>query len=130
MPRAIRAAFAVIAGLATWFVVATVCNVALRAILAGYAQAEPAMAFSFIMLLARLALGALSSLCAGLACAMVGRSGIAAAAVLGGLLVTLFVPIHVGLWSKFPVWYHLSFLTSLLPITLLGFGLRGKLLAR
>ena len=27
------------------------------------------------------------------------------------------------IWNKFPVWYHLTFLLSLLPLTLLGAAL-------
>jgi hypothetical protein len=40
------------------------------------------------------------------------------------LLLALFVPVHVGLWAKFPLWYHVVFLGSLIPLVLLG----GKLL--
>jgi hypothetical protein len=32
----------------------------------------------------------------------------------------LFVPVHVGLWATFPVWYHLLFLGSLVPLVLAG----------
>jgi hypothetical protein len=35
-------------------------------------------------------------------------------------LLALFIPNHYLLWDKFPVWYHLTFLVSLLPLTLLG----------
>jgi hypothetical protein len=41
-----------------------------------------------------------------------------AIAVVAGLIV--FVPAHVMLWDKFPIWYHLSFLLSLVPLTYLG----------
>jgi hypothetical protein len=37
-----------------------------------------------------------------------------------------FIPEHVMLWEKFPVWYHLAFLLSLVPLTYVGgrFGSR------
>jgi hypothetical protein len=36
------------------------------------------------------------------------------AAFLSGLaLMGLFTPVHYWMWSKFPVWYHLTFLLSL-----------------
>jgi len=36
------------------------------------------------------------------------------------LLLVAFIPEHVSLWDKFPVWYHLTFLASLVPLTYLG----------
>ena len=56
---------AVIAALVTWFFVATVLNLALCAWWAHYHEAEPAFNFTFAMKLARLVLGAISSLGAG-----------------------------------------------------------------
>ena len=43
-----------------------------------------------------------------------------AAMYFGILLLALFIPNHYLLWDKFPVWYHLTFLVSLFPLTLLG----------
>ena len=39
------------------------------------------------------------------------------------LILALFVPVHVSLWSTFPVWYHLVFLGSLVPLVILGSAL-------
>ena len=47
-----------------------------------------------------------------------------AAIALGILLLVLFIPNHYLLWEKFPVWYHLTFLVSLFPLTLLGATLK------
>ena len=47
-----------------------------------------------------------------------------AAKVLGIMLLAMFIPVHYGLWDKFPVWYHLTFLVSLLPLTLVGAALK------
>jgi hypothetical protein len=38
----------------------------------------------------------------------------------GAILLVAFVPVHLGLWDKFPVWYHLTFLLSLVPLIYLG----------
>jgi hypothetical protein len=43
----------------------------------------------------------------------------------GVLLLIGFIPVHVMLWDKFPVWYHLAFLLSLVPLTYLGGTWRG-----
>jgi hypothetical protein len=32
----------------------------------------------------------------------------------------MFIPQHIMLWDKFPVWYHLTFLASLVPLTWIG----------
>ena len=49
------------------------------------------------------------------------RTGSIASALLAGLLlVGGFVPQHIMLWEKFPVWYHLTFLVSLVPLVYVG----------
>jgi hypothetical protein len=72
------------------------------------------------MKLVRLALGALASVCSGFVAAWIANGRRTAAIALGILLLVLFIPNHYLLWEKFPVWYHLTFLVSLFPLTLLG----------
>ena len=38
----------------------------------------------------------------------------------GVVLLAAFIPEHITLWEKFPVWYHLTFLLSLIPLTFAG----------
>jgi hypothetical protein len=123
-PSSSNAAFktigAAIAALVTWFFVATVLNLGLRAWWPHYDEAELAFNFTFAMKLARLVLGAISSLGAGFVAAWIGKGRMSAATLTGIVLLGLFIPGHYRVWSKFPVWYHLTFLVSLLPLTLLG----------
>ncbi len=121
-----RKLLAVVAGFATWFVVATVLDRALRLAWPRYAEVLPALSFTLGMLVARLVEGAASTLAAGAVTAWIGRRSVAAAVATGVLLLLLFVPTHAMLWSRFPIWYHLLFLGSLGPLTLLGASLRGK----
>jgi hypothetical protein len=121
-----RKLLAAVAGFAAWFVVATVCDRALRLAWPGYAEVLPTLSFSLGMLGARLAEGAASTIAAGAIAAWIARRGVAAPVAVGALLLLLFVPTHAMLWSRFPVWYHLVFLGSLLPLTLLGARLRGS----
>ena len=110
----------VIGGLVAWFLIATIGNRVLRAAWPGYAEVEVSMTFTLGMLLVRLVLGALSSLGAGLVAALItNRSGIAIKS-LAGMLLILFIPVHYSLWERFPTWYHLVFLASLVVVTLLG----------
>ena len=73
----------IVAGLIVWFVVATIVNLGFRAFWPAYAQVESAMNFTLAMQFARLALGALSSLCAGFVAAWITRANGKADAVLG-----------------------------------------------
>ena len=107
-------------GLFAWVLVATVGNRVLRAAWPGYAAVEVAMNFTLAMLLVRLLLGALSSLCAGFFAAWIAKGNRIAVKVLAGLLLVAFIPVHYTLWERFPVWYHLTFLLSLVAATVLG----------
>ncbi len=115
-----RSILALIAGLAVWVLVASLLNRGLRAGLAGYALAEPAMTFTLGMKVARLILGALASLAAGAATGLIAQSRTKLPWVLGGIILAMFIPIHTQLWLKFPVWYHLIFLGTLAPLVALG----------
>jgi len=54
---------------------------------------------------------------------MMARSRTSVAWVLGGILLVAFIPIHIQLWARFPVWYHLAFLGTLIPLVVLGAAL-------
>jgi hypothetical protein len=120
MPRPIKIALAVLIGFIVWFVVATVANLLIRASLSGYAEAEPVARFTLAMMLARLAVGGLSSVAAGLACALSARASPVAVNILAIALVLFFLPVHYSLWARFPLWYHAVFLVSLVPLVLVG----------
>ena len=111
---------AVVAGLVTWVVVASVLDRLLRLTLAGYAAAEPQMTFTLAMMAARLTIGGLSSLAAGAVAGVITAPGARAPWVLGVILLAAFVPEHVMIWKSLPPWYHLIFLVSLVPLTVLG----------
>ena len=95
-------------------------NRGLRLALEGYAAAEPQMTFTYGMMAARLALGALASLAAGAVTRAAAPSSTRVSWVLGAFLLAEFIPVHVRLWATFPVWYHLVFLGTLVPLVMLG----------
>jgi len=115
-----RSILAVIVGLVVWVLVVSLLNRGLRVGFTGYAAAEPAMTFTLGMKLARLIIGALSSLAAGAVTAMMTRPKTNVPWVLGGILLVAFIPGHIRIWDKFPVWYHLVFLITLAPLVALG----------
>ena len=126
MPRWIKIALGVVIGMVAWFVAATAGNLLIRGLLGGYAQAEPAMSFTLAMLWARLLLGAVSSVAAGLVCAASLRSAPGAVGFFAAVLVLFFIPIHYSLWTRFPLWYHAVFMLSLAPCVLLGAALAPR----
>jgi len=131
----IRATLGVIAGLIVWGVVATGLDVLLRFALPGYAAAEPQLNFTLGLMIARLALpGAVPSVVAGFTSAWIARGDRRVSAALAVILVAVFLPTHYRLWLKFPIWYHLTFLGSLVLLTFLGArlasGVHGRLVER
>src|ERR1700752_4300602 len=116
----VRSILAVITGIVTWMVVATLINFLIRALVPGYVAAEPTMSFTLTMMLARLALALVTSIIAGFAAAAVARDHMLAVYACAALLVLFFLPIHFKLWSRFPLWYHAFFLITLAPLVLLG----------
>lgn len=116
----IRGIAGVIAGVVAWFLVATAGNLVLRIGWASYAEVEKAMQFAPSMMAARLILGALASLGAGIAVAAITRRNSRAAQVLTGVLFAMFIPVHYALWDRFSLWYHATFLVSLVVMTLVG----------
>ena len=122
--RALRIILGVIAGLVVWTVVVTACDVAMRKLWLDYALVEKSLVFTLAMKIARLSESAVSSLVSGYAVALVTRDRIRWPLVTGALILAMFLPSHISIWHKFPVWYHLTFFTSLVLLSLAGGLLR------
>ena len=93
---------------------------AARTLWHGYAAAEPHKQYTLTMLLTRLAVGALSA--AGASCGTTVTAGDNGRAAwwLGGLFFAVSVPGHLYpgyVWSDYPIWYHLVYLSYLVPVT-------------
>ena len=123
----LRATIAVVVGIVVWGLCAQALDVLLRFAVPGYALAEPTLAFTLPMMLARLALpGAVPTVCAGLACAWMGQGARGVVTALTILLVLPFAWVHYHLWDRFPAWYHLTFLVSLAILPFLGAALAPR----
>jgi hypothetical protein len=99
---------------------ATLLDIGLRHALPGYAVAEPQLTFSLGMKIARLTLGIVSSLAAGAVTRIVAPARRSGPLIVGLVMLVLFLPSHIHIWSRLPVWYHLVFLTTLAPLVILG----------
>lgn len=115
-----RPILAIIAGLVTWVVVATLLNFGLRFSIPGYVQAEPVMNFTLTMKIARLLLSAISCLAAGAVVRRIAPLSGWAPWIAGAIVLAIFLPAHITIWPVFPVWYHLTFLLTLIPLFVLG----------
>jgi hypothetical protein len=104
---------AVLAGLATWFVLVSAIDIAMRQFWPDYAAVFKAMTFTLPMMIARLSESTAALVVAALVVARIAPGWRAAAAVFGVVMLAIFLPVHYSLWSKFPVWYHAYFLGSL-----------------
>ncbi|HEY5238099.1 MAG TPA: hypothetical protein VIJ62_06940 [Rhizomicrobium sp.] len=114
-----------VAGIVVWIVVVTVLNLGLRYSWHDYAAVEKAMIFTFPMMAARLLESAVSSIVSGWAAATIGKR-LLSAKIAGLVLFLLFLPLHYSIWNKFPAWYHLTFLTSLVVLSVVGGMLARK----
>jgi hypothetical protein len=116
----LRVAGSVIAGLVTWALIATLLNFGLRLTIPGYHAAEAMLQFTLAMKIGRLVEAAIASVAAGTAVAFVAPRSRWAPALMGLIVLGIFLPVHLRLWDKFPFWYHLAFLVPLVPLAAAG----------
>ena len=119
MSTVLKGIGALIVALAVWFVVATAVHRLMCLLWPAYAVATPLLDFTLPMKIARLSLGAASTLIAAATARRLSAARWLPIA-LGCVLLAIFVPGHYRLWARFPLWYHLTFLCSLIPLALLG----------
>ena len=115
-----RSILACLAGLLTWMVVVTLINRVLRLSLADYSTAEHTLQFTLVMKWARLGMAILTSVTAGAVTAAIDRSSRWAPLIVGCVVLAMFLPVHIAIWNKFPIWYHLAFLLTIVPAVLVG----------
>jgi hypothetical protein len=109
----------VVIGLAVWVTVSMIIGTVMRSSWTEYASVAEALTFTLPMMIARLSIGAFATVLMGLVTACITQSKIARP-MPGFILLAAFIPEHVMLWDKFPIWYHLTFLLSLVPLTYVG----------
>ena len=115
-----RAILGVVAGLVAWTLIATVLNFGLRAGIPGYHAAEPTMQFTLAMKIGRLAIATIASLLTGMVIRLTAPQSRLAPWIVGLIALIIFVPDHIHLWTRFPVWYHAYFLLTLAPWIWIG----------
>ena len=115
-----RSILACLAGLLTWLVVVSLINRLLRLSLPDYHAAEHTLQFTLGMKWARLVMAIVTSLAAGAVTGWISQPSRWAPWVVGVVVLAMFLPAHIAIWSRFPVWYHLTFLLTIVPAVLIG----------
>ncbi|HEY3676110.1 MAG TPA: hypothetical protein VGK84_08980 [Candidatus Tumulicola sp.] len=115
-----RTLASIVAGLIIWTLIVTAIDLVLRAGMPGYLAAEPQLAFTLPMKIARLLEAAITSIATGFIVRAIAPASRYAAWMVGILILAVFIPAHVHIWSKLPVWYHLTFLITLAPLVAAG----------
>ena len=121
-----RIVLSIVAGLIAWAVIATVLNFGLRAAIPGYHAAEATLQFTLAMKAGRLARAAVSSLGAGAVARLIAPDSRWSPWIVGLAMLALFLPLHIEIWNRLPVWYHLTFLITLAPLVVIGAALVPK----
>lgn len=122
----LRAVIAVIAGYAAWTLIWVGSHSTIFAE-AGKIAARGELNTNSRTLLGMIALSIVCSLAAGLACGLITPARRGPALTLGLLLLATGLGVQLTAWKLFPVWYHLTFLALVVPVTLLGAALAARL---
>lgn len=115
-----RSILACLVGLITWIVVVSVINRVLRMSLSNYTTAEQTLQFTLTMKWARLLMAIATSVVAGAVTRWVAPSSRWAPWIVGSIVLAMFLPLHIAIWSRLPAWYHLTFLLTIIPAVLAG----------
>lgn len=114
----------VIVGFIVWTVIFVAGESVLRAISPNLAAPEnAAIVDSTALLIGYLIRSIIASVLAGLTAAFIARENSRTPLILGIFLLIVGLLVQISSWNMLPIWYHLTFLILLIPMTLLG----GKL---
>ncbi len=114
-----RAAAGVIVGYAVWTALWLGGNAGLNLAFTAPIEGEPVTATGF--LLSALLLSVICSFAAGFVNTVLAKEkSKGAVLIMAGLLLLTGIGVQAGIWSLMPLWYHLTFLVLLVPVSVLG----------
>ena len=121
-----RAIGAVVAGFLLWTVLWLGFGAVMgAAVPTAVAPGQPVTSMG--VLLAFLVYAVLISVASGYVCAAIeGASPMKSVWILALILLAVGLGVEVAGWALTPVWYHLAFLTLLVPATVWGGGMRAR----
>ncbi len=117
----------IVIGVIAGFIVWTILWLGSDAVIAGVApNLAPSADLSNIpssYLIIKLVLSFVFSIAAGYVAAMLAKENSKSTLYLGVLLLLVGIFFEAAAWNQIPLWYHITFLLLLIPMTILG----GKL---
>ena len=122
----LRIIIGVVVGFIVWSILWVGFDAVLRAVWISYDESVKAMTFSSTMLVIPLILSAIVSIISGFVAALISRENSKSSLILGILLLIVGIFVQMSVWDKIPLWYHLTFLILLIPMTILGGKLRTE----
>lgn len=106
----------------TWYAVLGLGFLVLRASWPAYVASEPTKAYALAMLFVRLVIFSTTIVATSAAAALMARD-VRLAWVAGVVILALSIPPHLypgTVWDDYPVGYHLVYLASILPLSVVG----------
>jgi predicted transporter len=122
----LRIFLGVTVGFVVWSILWVGVDAILRAVWTSYDESVKSMTFSSSMLIVPLVLSAVVSIISGFVAALISRENSKSSLILGILLLIVGIFVQMSVWDKIPLWYHLTFLILLIPMTILGGKLRTE----
>jgi len=124
----LRSVLAVLAGFVTWTILWLISNQLLMISARDQFHDDGTTDHAGLLLVILVASVVLSTVAGWLTAKIARTSPIGHALALGALLLAIGVVVQWQYWHVMPLWYHLSFLTLLLPASVLGgrYFARGK----
>jgi len=122
----VRVIIGIFVQLVSWIAIALTLFIAVQTAWPAFAEANATfnatqvVLFDQPMMITRLVLAGIASILAAWIAGLTLRDNRIVPVVGGLVLLALFIPNHIQLWDKFPIWYHLTFLTSLPVLAIIG----------
>ena len=125
LSRLIRISFNIIIGLCIFLILEKLANSIARLTWPAYVIASNDRSYTLLMLLLRLATGSLITVLTTWILTKHGKDIKNVPLNFGLALFLCSLILHVYIWSSYPVWYHIVWLSSIIPCSLLGGRLVG-----
>ena len=125
LSRLIRISFNIIIGLCIFLILEKLANSIARLTWPAYVIASNDRSYTLLMLLLRLATGSLITVLTTWILTKHGKDIKNVPLNFGLALFLCSLILHVYIWSSYPVWYHIVWLSSIIPCSLLGGRLAG-----
>lgn len=114
----------VIAGFIVWTVLWLGSNAVIVGVAPSLAPSEDLSNVPTNYLIIKLVSSIIFSIVAGYVAAMLAKENSKSPLYLGVLLLLVGIAFQAAAWNQIPLWYHVSFLLLLIPMTIVGGKLR------